>query len=613
MWVAVKHAMFLAVSASESSSKNLFANSLRTFGKELEPVSSFSFHLRTNYHSLPFNYLLNSCSSLPDLKRIHALVLTNGSHQNLPLSTKLIALACTLGPTMDYARNMFDVIPKRDVFLWNTLIRGYADLGPCQEAIVLYKDMHRTGLLPDNYTFPIVVRSCAVVSALKEGKEVHCNIIKNGFDSDVFVQSSLVTMYSHTGETLNSEVVFGEMGARNIVSWTAMIAGYVQNGFFEKGLNIFREMLASGTQPNAITLVSILPACAGLEFLNLGKLIHGYGVKLGVDLNVSLMNTLIALYGKCGNVEVARSLFDGMVVRSLVSWNAMIAAYEQNNAGGDAIKLFRRMQTEKVEFDYITMVSVISACASLGALNTGKWVHELVKTKGFETNVSIANALIDMYAKSGNIDLARDVFERLPHRSVVSWTSMIGACASHGHAEDALMLFSKMKEEGIGPNSFTFTAVLTACRHSGLVREGRKHFESMLKDYFIMPGVEHCACMVDLLGRAGCLIEAYEFIESMPVEPDVGVWGALLGACRIHGNLELAELVAEHLFRLDPETVTFYVLMSHIYAEAGRWEDVVRLRSLMKKRELKKIPGHSLVEVNQRRHTFLSGSRSQPS
>ncbi|KAH7841484.1 hypothetical protein Vadar_030418 [Vaccinium darrowii] len=250
---------------------------------------------------------------------------------------------------MDYARQMFDVTPEKDVFLWNTLIRGYADLGPCQEAIVLYRDMHRIGLLPDRYTFPFVVRSCAVISALRVGREVHCNIIKNGLNLDVFVQSSLVTMYSQCGETLSSEQVFGEMLVRNIVSWTSMIAGYVQNGFFGKGLGVFREMVALGTQPNAVTLVSILPACAGLEFSNLGRLIHGYAVRLVVDTDISLTNTLIALYGKCGNVDTAKYLFDRMPVRSLVSWNAMIATYEQNNACGKAFQLFHRMEMEKVE------------------------------------------------------------------------------------------------------------------------------------------------------------------------------------------------------------------------------------------------------------------------
>ncbi|GMP36922.1 hypothetical protein CsSME_00008858 [Camellia sinensis var. sinensis] len=215
---------------------------------------------------------------------------------------------------MDYACKLFDLMPERDLFLWNTMIRGYADLGPCQEAIVLYRVMHLIGLLPDSYTFPSVVRSCAVLSALMEGREVHCNIIKNGFDLDVFVQSSLITMYSQSGEIFNSELIFGEMVVRNIVSWTALIAGYVQNGFFEKGLGVFREMVALGTQPNAITLVSILPACAGLEFLNLGKLVHGCAVKLGVDSDISLINTLIALYGKCRIVDTARSLFDQMPV-----------------------------------------------------------------------------------------------------------------------------------------------------------------------------------------------------------------------------------------------------------------------------------------------------------
>ncbi|XP_052198338.1 pentatricopeptide repeat-containing protein At4g14820-like [Diospyros lotus] len=299
-----------------------------------------------------------------------------------------------------------------------------------------------------------------------------------------------------------------------------------------------------------------------------------------------------------------------MSVRNLVSWNATFAAYEQNSDGENAIKLFRRMQAEKVEFDYITMVSVISACANLGSLNNGKWINDIVRSKGLETNSSIANALIDMYAKSGNLDLARDVFSRLPYKSVVSWTSIIGACASHGHVDEALDLFSEMKKE-VRPNSFTFIAVLTACRHSGLVEEGRNHFESMTKEYSIMPRLEHCVCVVDLLGRVCQLVEAFEFIENMPVEPDASVWGALLSACRIHGNVELAELVAEKWYHFDPQTVRSCALMANIYAEAGKWDDVTRLRELMEEKELKKIPGHSVVEINLRFHTFLSGSKSR--
>ncbi|WOH08981.1 hypothetical protein DCAR_0728432 [Daucus carota subsp. sativus] len=571
-------------------------NSLFTVLTNLVPSKSIRF---CNYTSLPSLYLLNSCFNLQQLKQVHALIVKDGSSQSLTLSTKIITLACSFSPNMDYARNLFDITSERNLYLWNILIRGYADRGPCHEAIILYRNMHQSGLLPDDYTFPSVVRACAVHSAFWEGRQVHCNVLKNGVSLDVVVQCSLVTMYSQSGETWNSELVFGEMVVKNIVSWTSLIAGYVQNGFFEKGLSAFRDMMAFGVRPNAVTLVSVLPACASMEFFNSGKLIHAYSFKLGFISDISLVNSLVALYGKCGHVDIARSLFDRMAVRTVVSWNAIIAAYEQNKAGADAIKLFRRMQTEGVEYDFITLVSVISACASIGALDTGKWVHDLVRCKGLETNVSITSALIDMYAKCGNITLARDVFDRLSYRSVVSWTSIIAACASHGYGEDAVLLFSKMKEEGIKPNIYTFTAVLTACRHSGFVEEGRKHFESMTRDYLIMPGIEQCACMVDLLGRVGELHEAYEFINNMS-NADAGVWGALLGACRIHGNLELAEHVADRLYKLNFHSISLYALMVNIYAEAGRWEDVARMRILIDEREPKRIPALSSVEVNRR-------------
>ncbi|GFS33769.1 tetratricopeptide repeat (TPR)-like superfamily protein [Actinidia rufa] len=368
----------------------MLGSSSLTVVRKFQPILYALSHLLTNHHAFPFNHILSSCTSHSDLEQIHALILTNGSHRNLLLSTKLITLACSLAPTMDYARKMFDEMPHRDVFLWNTLIRGYADLGPCQEAIVLYRDMQFSG--------------------------------------------------------------------HNVLA---------ERGDFEFRTSFWRD----DSEEHSFLDGNDCRACAGLEFLNLGKLIHGYALKLGVDSDISLTNTLIALYGKSGNVDTARSLFDRMAVRSLVSWNSMIAAYEQNKAGGTAIKLFRRMQIQKFEFDYITMVSVISACANLGALNTGKWVHDLVRGKGLETNFSVTNALIDNVCKM--------------------WKHRFGQ-------RDVL------------------TSCLIRAWHAGLVDEGRKYFKSMTEDYSITPGLEHCACLVDLLGRAGQLMEAYEFIENMP-------------------------------------------------------------------------------------------------
>nr|XP_043627270.1 pentatricopeptide repeat-containing protein At1g11290, chloroplastic-like [Erigeron canadensis] len=538
-----------------------------------------------------FNNLINCCSCISQLQQVHALIFTNGSHKSLPVSTKLINKSVSL--SMDYARKVFDIMSHRDLFLYNTLIRSYSDVGPFQEALFTYRNMFRTGLLPDCYTFIYVIKSCSLLSALWEGKQVHCNVIKIGFHVDVYIQSSLVTMYAQNGDALYSEQAFGDIAVRNVVTWTSMIAAYVQNGFLVKGLMAFVEMLSSGTKPNVVTLVSVLPACVGVEFSNVGMLIHGLGVKLGVDSYVSLTNSLIGLYGKCGRVEIARALFDQMEVRTLVSWNAMIASYEQNNACEDAIQLFQKMQGENIDVDKITMVSVISACAGLGALDAGKWVHDLVKRTGLESDVAVTNALIDMYAKCGSIDSATNIFNSLLNRSVVSWTSIIGAYASHGRGKEAIMLFAKMREEGIRPNSLTFIAVLTACRHSGLLEEGRRHFHSMSEEYLITPGLEHCNSMVDLLGRHGTLMEAYEFIENMPIEPDVDVWGALLNACRIHGNLELAECVAHKIFQFTPRNDGFYVTLKTLYAEAGRWEEVTRFKKILDEMEVNRIPGQS--------------------
>ncbi|CAL9190395.1 unnamed protein product, partial [Musa hybrid cultivar] len=535
-----------------------------------------------------------SISSLPALKCLHAVVLKEGLAHRLPLATKLLSLAVSLSPAVDYARKLFDAAPRRDSFMWNTLLRAYADLGPCEEVPVLYRQMHRDGLSPDPFTFPFVVRSCAVVSALREGKQAHCNAIKHGFGSNAFLQSALVTMYAQNGVISDSALVFGEMAFRNIVSWTSMIAGYVQNSVFGKALGVFRWMLDSGTQPNEVTLVSVLPALRGSECLTSGMSIHGFVIKLGFDSHLSLANALIAVYGRCGGTSVARYLFDGMPARDSVSWSTMIAMYEQSSEGINAIKLFRRMLTEKVAPSSVTLVSVISACAASGDLETGKWVHGFARNRGLDADVRVGNALLDMYGKCGSVDAARDVFEKLAWKGgVVSWSAMIRAYAAHGQVEAAMQLFARMRYEGVRPNSFTYTSVLAACSHSGLVEEGMNHFESM-REYGLTPTLEHCACLVDLLGRAGSLVDAYEFVKRMPSEPDVGVWGALLGACRIHGDVNLAESIWEELFRLGCSSVTLYVLMANIYAEAGRWEDAARVRDMMRGMELRKDPACNL-------------------
>ncbi|KAL6844449.1 hypothetical protein ACP4OV_026122 [Aristida adscensionis] len=550
-----------------------------------------------------------SCpGSLPALLPIHARAVVLGIAANPAFATRLLADAAPA--SVAYARRVFDAAPRRDAYMWNTLLRAHAhSQSPlAADTLHLYKRMRAAGVAPDHYTYPIVLPACAAAHALHLGRAAHGDAVRFALSQDGFVRSALIAMYCQEGEVGNAETVFAESGSdgsRTVVSWTAMVAGYAQNWFFGKAVALFGTMVSQGISPNEITLISFLPCLQGEEWLPAGKMVHGFVVKLGFDANIPLVNALITMYGKCGSKAMANAFFEGMAVRNLVSWNTMVALYEQCGDAAQAIKFFRRMLTEKVGFDCVTLVSVLSACARSGALETGKWVHEFARSHGLDRDARICNVLVDMYAKCGEIDSAREVFDCLHGPSVVSWSAMISAYANHGESEEALKLFSLMKSEGVRPNSFTFTAVLVACGHSGLVDEGLKHFNSILTDYQMSPRLEHYACMVDMLGRAGRLVEAYEIIRRMSIQPDKCVWGAFLGGCRLHGNLDLAEFVARELFQSGSNDVTFYVLMSNMYFEAGMLEDAERMRRTMKKMELKKTAGRSSVCTNKELRSFM--------
>ncbi|XP_062198000.1 pentatricopeptide repeat-containing protein At3g12770-like [Phragmites australis] len=549
----------------------------------------------------------SSTASLRVLLPIHARAVILSISVNPAFATSLLAAAAPA--SLAYARRVFDAAPLRDAYMWNTLLRAHAHhQSSAADTLALYKRMRASGIAPDHYTYPIVLPACAAARALWLGRAAHGDAVRFALAGDGFVRSALIAMYCQVGEMADAERVFAESGgdgSRTVVSWTAMVAGYAQNCFFGEAVALFGTMVAEGVLPNEITLISFLPCLQGQEWVAAGEMVHGFVLKLGFDANIPLVNALIAMYGKCGSMAMAEALFDGMTTRSLVSWNTMVAMYEQHGDTVEAIKFFRRMLTEKVGFDCVTLVSVLSACARSGALETGKWVHEFARSHGLDTDARIGNVLVDMYAKCGEIAYAREVFDCLRGRGVVSWSAMISAYANHGEPEEALKLFSLMKCEEVRPNSFTFTAVLMACGHSGLVDEGLKHFNSILTDYQMSPTLEHYACMVDMLGRAGRLVEAYEIIRGMSVRPDKCVWGAFLGGCRLHGNLELAEFVAKDLFQSGSNDVTFYVLMSNMYFEAGLLEDAERMRKAMKEMELKKTAGRSLVCTNRERRAFM--------
>eukprot|EP01018_Ginkgo_biloba_P001839 Gb_27521 [translate_table: standard] len=623
-----------------------------------------------------FASVLPACGSLASLrqgKEIHEEIIRSGFQSVVYLANTLVDMYAKCRSIED-ARNVFDEMPQRNVFSWNAMIAGYAQNGHVdkaskifqkmperdvvswtamitgyaqnwqgEEALKFFRQMQAAGVKPNSITFASVLRACASLEDLEQGMKIHEEINRSGFHSNIFVGNALVDMYAKCGSIKNARYVFDKIPQRNVVSWnamvagyaqngqvdealklfqkmpdrdvvswTGMIAGYVQNGFSEEALKLFQQMQLTGMKPNSKTFASILPACANLAGLQQGMEIHEEIIRSGFQSDVFVANALVDMYAKCGNIENAHLLFDKMPQRDVVSWTAIIAAYVQNGHGEEALKLFRQMQWVGVKPDSKTFASVLPAFAILAALEQGKEIHEQINRSGFQSDVFVGSALVDMYAKCGSLENAHDVFDKLHQRNVVSWNAIIAGYAMHGCAKEALKLFEQMQQSGINPNHVTFVCVLSACCHAGLVDDGRRYFDCMSQHYHITPAMEHYSCMVDLLGRVGRLDEAHEFINKMPIKPSATVWGCLLGACRIHGNIELGEHAADQLFELDPKNAAAYVLLSNMYAAAGKWDNIEKVRKMMKDRRVQKKPGCSWIEVNKQVYAFVVGDRSQP-
>eukprot|EP01018_Ginkgo_biloba_P025793 Gb_04079 [translate_table: standard] len=558
--------------------------------------------------------VLSACAHLGALERgswIHDYIIKNGLDSDVFVQTALVDMYINRGK-VENACQLFTKMSKRDVVSWNALIAGYTQTGYANEALTLFTEMQLADVKPNSTTMLSVLSACAQLGALQQGKWIHDYIVSCGFEADVSVGNSLVAMYAKCGRIEVARRVFDKMSERNVVSWSAMIAGYAQNGRASEALTLFNQMQLSSVNPNSITMVTVLSACAHLGALQQGKWVHEYIVRCGFESDICVENALMAMYTKCGSIEFARQLFNKMCKRNVVSWSAMIAGYAQNGHANEALTLFHHMQSADVKPNCVTIVSALSACAHLAALQQGKCIHNYILLNGFDSDVSVETALIDMYAKCGCVEVASRLFDKMPEKDIVSWNAMIAGYGMHGRGEDALAMVSQMQQTGMKPNHITFLGVLSACSHAGLVDEGWQYFDCMSQEYCITPRAKHYACMVDLLGRAGHLDKALDFINNMPLEPDVGVWGALLGVCRIHCNLKLGERVAKHLFYLDPENAGNYVLLSNIYAAAGRWDDVTNVRRMMEERGLRKTPGCSMIEVKNRVHAFLVADRSHP-
>lgn len=423
-------------------------------------------------------------------------------------------------------------------------------------------------------------------------------------------------MYAKCGHLGDARNLFDEIPQRNVVSWTSMINGYVQNDCAREALLLFKEQLVEesveeGGCVDLVTMVSVLAACSRAREKNVTRGVHGIVIKRGLDEGLGVGNTLIDAYAKCDMLESSRRVFDGMNEKDLVSWNSMIAVFAQHGIAEEAIEVFRSM-VKTIKYNAVTLSAVFLACAHAGALRVGKGIHVQVIKMNLESNVFVGTSIIHMYCKCGRVSSARKAFDRMSEKNVKTWSSMIAGYGMHGQAKEALEVLSGMIQHGVKPNSISFVSVLSACCHAGLVDEGWHWFCTMQHRFKIEPTVEHYGCMVDLLGRAGYLKKAYDVILDMKVRPDLVIWCSLLASCRIHKNVELGEISARKLFELDPSNSGYYTLLSNIYADAGRWEDVKTMRIFMKKHGVAKSPGFSLIELKGRVHIFLVGDRQHP-
>ncbi|KAL4577073.1 hypothetical protein LXL04_013175 [Taraxacum kok-saghyz] len=510
-------------------------------------------------------------------------------------------------------------VDTANVWSWNSVIADLARAGESVESLLAFSTMRKLSLTPNRSTFPCTIKSCSALSDLHSGKQTHQQALVFGFHHDVFVSSALIDMYSKCGHLDDARNLFDESPLRNVVSWTSMITGYVQNGLPNDALSLFKDFLTEENISNneddnvcidSVAMVSVLAACSSTSNKSITEGVHGVVVKKGFQENTKIGNTLVDAYAKCGQVAFSRKAFNEINNKDVTTWNSMIAVCAQSGLSTQALKLFSDMiQDANVNYNAVTLSTVLLACAHSGALQVGKRVHDQVIKMGLETEVIIGTSLVDMYCKCGRVTTAKRTFERIKNKNVRSWTAMVAGYGMHGYAKESLNIFYEMINNKILPNYITFVSVLSACSHGGMVDEGWHWFQTMENKYCIDPGVEHYSCMVDLFGRAGQLTRAYDLIKKMKVRPDFVVWGSLLAACRIHKNVDLGEIAARNLFELDPKNSGYYVLLSNIYADVGRWKDVEKMRIYMKNHGLNKTPGFSLIELRGRVHVFLVGDK----
>ncbi|KAJ0986248.1 hypothetical protein J5N97_004604 [Dioscorea zingiberensis] len=652
------------------------------------------------------------CGSVKNLQQLHCQVIIHGLGFNLYISSLIINKCCGFGD-VGTARLVFDGLRQRPTkaLVWNSMIRGYLRNGLSGLALNVYEEMELSSECePDKQTFHLAINACNELSEFELGCRVGDRVRRRGFESDLLIATALIRMYCKVGEIEIARRVFDDMAIKDAVSWNAMLSGYSQGGHLREVMDLFRSMrFMHRIAPTEATLVSVITGCANSGSLEPGEVMFAHSIKTGLEDNLFVFNSLIAMYIDCDFLNMAEQLFKRMVFKDAVSWSIMIGGYVRHNRPNDALQLFHRMiSSTKIATTRPILLNLLLACANLGNWQEGRWIEETylmcdesefeldaslitmlvymhakcgmieislkllnenalvsrdviawnsmlkactelgqvekvvdlalqMQRKGidpdnitfitvlsaismvplprkgaethahiikraFESERPIANSLIDMYARCGSLADSQKVFNHIHEKDVVSWSSLIKAYAWNGNAKEALNLFQLMMESGTSANHFTFLATLSACSHAGFVEEGKELFRSMKEVFNLEPGIEHFTCIVDMLSRAGNLNDALNLLQNQmnSMGTHAGLWGTLLNACRVHGDLVIGEAAAKHLFCLEPGNAANYMMLAEIYVSAGRREDANNLLKLFKERGLERRPGCTWFEVVQR-------------
>ncbi|XP_009619021.2 putative pentatricopeptide repeat-containing protein At1g69350, mitochondrial [Nicotiana tabacum] len=534
-------------------------------------------------------------------KSVHGYILRKGIQGDGSLTNSLVAMYGKCGD-MCSAESLFDNAVDKSTYTWTATISCYNQNGSYQDALALFVKMHESDVEYNEVTLMAVLCSCARLGWLKEGKSIHGFILRNGLDcDDDLLGSALVDLYANCGKVSDCHKVFDTSQDTRIVSWNMLISGYVQEGLSENALTLFVDMLRKGILPDSYTLASVLSASGDIGFSEFGCQIHSHVIRTGFSTEEFVQNSMIDMYSKCGLVDCAFLIFKDTQERSVVTWNSVMCGLSRNGFSREAISLFDEIYSNSSKMDEVTFLAAIQACSTIGWLEKGKWLHHKLIIFGVRHDMYVDTALTDMYAKCGDLLMARRVFDNMSGRSIISWSAMIGGYGTHGQIDAAISLFHEMVNSGIKPNDIILTNILSACSHTGYLDEG-KYFFNLMINLNIEPKPEHFACLVDLLSRAGDIDKAYEVITSMPFPADVSIWGALVNGCRIHKRMDIIKMIQQRLENMQTDDTGYYTLLSNIYAEGGEWNESRVVRSKMHSLGLRKVDGYSMIEVEKRIH-----------